>query len=162
MKYLVILMFCFLSFGAKADQILQFGNSMSLSDGRILCLDAADLQKRQIFEKNDMAGIMCKMMTLLTSDITKAVLAFVLVVMGFGAYLGKINLGLIVSFVIGTGLLFMIPLILGLLAPYSDVGAGCNCKRYFVAAYDVQLGYIYGDLLLNSDCSTCPNYKSCK
>ena len=161
MKYLLILLF-FFSVNAKADQILQFGNSMDLSNGRVLTLDAADLNKRQIFERNDMAGIMCKMMTLLTSDITKAVLAFVLVVMGFGAYLGKINIGLIVSFVIGTGLLFMIPLILTLLAPYSDIGAGCNCKRYVIVAYDVQMGYIYGDLLLNSDCTTCVNYKSCK
>jgi hypothetical protein len=161
MKYLLILLFLFSS-NAKADQILQFGNSMNLSNGRVLTLEATDLSKRQVFERNDMSGIMCKMMTLLTSDITKAVLAFVLVVMGFGAYLGKINLGLIVSFVIGTGLLFIIPLILNLLAPYSDIGAGCNCKRYVIVGYDVQIGYIYGDLLLNSDCSVCSNYRSCK
>ena len=161
MKYLLILLF-FFSVNAKADQILQFGNSMNLSDERVLTLEASDLTKRQIFERNEMAGRMCKMMTLLTSDITKAVLAFVLVVMGFGAYLGKINLGLIVSFVIGTGLLFMVPTILTLLAPYSDIGAGCNCKRYVIVAYDVKMGYIYGDLLLNSDCSVCKDMNSCK
>ncbi len=161
MKYLLILFF-FFSINAKADQILQFGNSMNLSEGRVLSLEATDINKRQVFERNEMAGIMCKMMTLLTSDITKAVLAFVLVVMGFGAYLGKINLGLIVSFVIGTGLLFMVPTILTLLAPYSDIGAGCNCKRYVIVAYDVKMGYIYGDLLLNSDCSVCKDMNSCK
>ena len=154
MKYLLILLF-FFSVNAKADKILQFGNSMSFPDGRVLSLEATDLNKRQICE-------LISQHFIVTSDITKAVLAFVLVVMGFGAYLGKINLGLIVSFVIGTGLLFMIPLIMELLAPYSDIGAGCNCKRYVIVAYDVQLGYIYGDLLLNSDCSVCPNMSSCK
>ena len=54
-------------------------------------MDINDLATKQTFEINDMAGIMCKLMTLLTGDVTKVVLAFALVCIGFGYYLGKIN-----------------------------------------------------------------------
>lgn len=156
---------------AKADYCYTYGqgNSADSANG------TTQMNSRTISETNAMAGTLCVLMQFLTSDITKAVLAFVLVIMGFGAYMGKLNIGLIVSYVIGVGLMFAVPIVFNLMAPYSNVGAGCKCKRFVVVGYNAtganpgppgygalpnngSPGYVWQDLALNPDCTLNSSY----
>lgn len=117
-------------------------------------VDGAELAKKRLYENNDMASTMCRFISLVTSDITKAIISFILIIMGIGAYMGKINLGLLISFAIGVVAVFGAPTVADLLAPYSDIGAGCKCKQNTVIGYDVVTDQkIKTDLKLSPDCT---------
>jgi type IV secretory pathway VirB2 component (pilin) len=116
-------------------------------------ITSEDLQRKRLIETNGMAGVICKAVTLVQSDIGKIGILMSIFAMGIAAYSGKVTVQQLISFVIGAGIFFGSFSILSLISPFSDVGEACGCKQNIAYGRNAKGGYARIDLKLNPDCT---------
>ncbi|MDA7845221.1 TrbC/VirB2 family protein [Rickettsiales bacterium] len=114
----------------------------------------SEIRTRRIVEDNGIADFLCKIVSLMRSDVAKVMVAFSLFSMGIGTFFGKLTIGWFFSFALGCAVFFGSVNVLSLFAPYSDIGDGCNCSStMIVGSREDGSGYIRMKTYLNKDCS---------
>ena len=152
-KYVVFLFFFFVSI----SDISYFSNK-AYSKDRIESITLGEVRRRRMVEDNGVADMLCKLVSLMHSDISRALLAFSLFAAGMGAFFGKLTMAWFFSFAIGAAVFFGSISMLSFFAPYSDVAMGCKCKRFLtIGQKPDSSGYIKVRSKLREDCSRLDN-----
>ncbi len=130
-----------------------FARDIIMGEDGVPDVSDAERARRSLPEANGIADMLCRGISLAQSDITKIIVAIILVVMGYGAYLGKTGIGLLVSFAIGAVIMFSVVNVFILLSPYTDVKEGCDCKQLILIRVEPNGDRLLMRTNLNKDCT---------
>jgi type IV secretory pathway VirB2 component (pilin) len=112
----------------------------------------SDLQNNIIMENNDLASAACRFLDIMLGPVGKAIYAFIIVMMGIGGYIGKLQPGSIVTVVLGGVLIFKGVQVIDIIIPNLGISSGCKCKNYIIHGKRNVDTYNYIELNLNEDC----------
>ena len=154
MRFFFIIFFILVTVPSFNKGNLVVGNRSLYAADEIIDVNIEEIRKRRMVESNGIAETLCLVMNLMRSDITKAIVAMSLFAVGIGAFFGKLSLAWFLSFAVGCASFFGSISTISFLAPFSNIGMGCDCKEYLIVGRKEDgTGYIKIRTMLDKNCN---------